>query len=228
MRDASFHLLDRAAWPRSEHFDYYIRTVKCRYDLTAHLTVTALRERGKALGPGVFTRSCSTSRRGPSTRTGNSAWASTSTARPATGISSIRPIRSSMTTTKRFRTSGASTTNRFPFSTKTSCTTWKPTKISKESVPNPAGRPNCCPMSALPWLSFTGMAHVQATEPPFRRPSYLRQVLHSGAGHAPADRRHPSIMRPARRVPHQQAHQRHAGARRIPPTNGCAPDASAI
>ena len=50
MRDASFHLLDRAAWPRSEHFDYYIRTVKCRYDLTAHLTVTALRERGKALG----------------------------------------------------------------------------------------------------------------------------------------------------------------------------------
>ena len=43
MRDASFHLLDRAAWPRSEHFDYYIRTVKCRYDLTAHLTVTALR-----------------------------------------------------------------------------------------------------------------------------------------------------------------------------------------
>ena len=50
MRDASFHLLDRAAWPRSEHFDYYIRTVKCRYDLTAHLAVTALRERGKALG----------------------------------------------------------------------------------------------------------------------------------------------------------------------------------
>ena len=50
MRDASFHLLDRAAWPRSEHFDYYMRTVKCRYDLTAHLTVTALRERGKALG----------------------------------------------------------------------------------------------------------------------------------------------------------------------------------
>ena len=45
-----FTLLDRAAWPRSEHFDYYIRTVKCRYNLTAHLTVTALRERGKALG----------------------------------------------------------------------------------------------------------------------------------------------------------------------------------
>ena len=33
------------------------------------------------------------------------------------------------------------------------------------------GRPaNCCPMSALPWLSFTGMAHVQATEPPFLPP----------------------------------------------------------
>ena len=41
MRDASFHLLDRAAWPRSEHFDYSIRTVKCRYDLTAHLAVTS-------------------------------------------------------------------------------------------------------------------------------------------------------------------------------------------
>lgn len=108
-----------------------------------------------------------------------------------------------------------STTNRFPFSTKTSCTTWKPTKISKASGPNPAGRPNCCPMSALPWLSFTGMAHVQATEPPFLPPIiHLRQVLRSGAGHAPADRR----LRPScggRRVPHQQAHQRHAGARRI-------------
>ena len=50
MREASFHLFDRAAWPRSGHFEYYIRTVKCRYDLTAHLTVTTLRERGKSLG----------------------------------------------------------------------------------------------------------------------------------------------------------------------------------
>ena len=33
------------------------------------------------------------------------------------------------------------------------------------------GRPaNCCPMSALPWLSFTGLALVQATEPPFLPP----------------------------------------------------------
>lgn len=90
------------------------------------------------------------------------------------------------------------------------------------------GRPaNCCPMSALPWLSFTGMAHVQATEPPFLPPilpsasTSLRGRTRSCRSPSPSIMRRPTGTTPAsssttcRRSPH-------------PPTNGCAPDASAI
>lgn len=145
MRDASFHLFDRAAWPRSEHFDYYIRTVKCRYDLTAHLTVTALRERGKALGLRFYPLLLYIAARAINA---NREFRMGFNEHGAPGYwDFINPSYTiiSMTTIKRFRTSGASTTNRFPFSTKTSCTTWKPTKMSKASGPNQAGRPTAVP-----------------------------------------------------------------------------------
>ena len=42
MKKASFHRLDRATWPRSEHFDYYVTTIKSRCDITVHLDVSRL------------------------------------------------------------------------------------------------------------------------------------------------------------------------------------------
>ena len=169
MRDASFHLFDRAVWPRSEHFDYYIRTVKCRYDLTAHLTVTALRERGKALGLRFY---------------------------PLLLYIAARAINANREFRMGFNEHGAPgywdfinpSYTIFHDDDKTFSDVWSEydesfpvfyqnvlhdmeTYKDVKGVRAKPGRPaNCCPMSALPWLSFTGMAHVQATEPPFLPP----------------------------------------------------------
>ena len=38
----SFHRVDMESWARKPYFDYYINIIKCRYNLTAHLDVTEL------------------------------------------------------------------------------------------------------------------------------------------------------------------------------------------
>ena len=144
MRDASFHLLDRAAWPRSEHFDYYIRTVKCRYDLTAHLAVTALRERGKALGLRFYPLLLYITARAINA---NREFRMGFNEHGAPGYWDF--INPSYTIfhddDKTFSDVWSEYDESFPVFYQTSCTTWKPTKISKASGPNPAGRPTAVP-----------------------------------------------------------------------------------
>lgn len=42
MTNPTFHILDRASWERTIHFDYYYHQIKCRYNLTANIDITAL------------------------------------------------------------------------------------------------------------------------------------------------------------------------------------------
>ena len=194
MRDASFHLFDRAAWPRSEHFDYYIRTVKCRYDLTAHLTVTALRERGKALGLRFYPLLLYIAARAINA---NREFRMGFNEHGAPGYWDF--INPSYTIfhddDKTFQTSGASTTNRFPFSTKTSCTTWKPTKMSKASGPNQAaGQLLSHVRAAVAELYRHGPCAGHGTALPAAH-HHLRQDFAQGPDTLLPTRRPPSIMR---------------------------------
>lgn len=214
MRDASFHLLDRAAWPRSEHFDYYIRTVKCRYDLTAHLAVTALRERGKALGLRFY---------------------------PLLLYITARAINANREFRMGFNEHGAPgywdfinpSYTIFHDDDKTFSDVWSEYDESfpvfyqnvlarhgnlqryqrRPGQTGQAGQLLSHVRAAVAELYRHG--HVQATEPPFLPP-----IITFGKYFAQG----PDTLLPiavsvhhaaARRVPHQQAHQRHAGARRI-------------
>lgn len=169
MRDASFHLLDRAAWPRSEHFDYYIRTVKCRYDLTAHLTITALRERGKALGLRFYPLLLYITARAINA---NREFRMGFNEHGAPGYWDF--INPSYTIfhddDKTFSDVWSEYDESFPVFYQNVLHDMETYKDIKGVRAKPGRPANCCPMSALPWLSFTGMAHVQATEPPFLPP----------------------------------------------------------
>ena len=169
MRDASFHLLDRAAWPRSEHFDYYIRTVKCRYDLTAHLAVTALRERGKALGLRFYPLLLYITARAINA---NREFRMGFNEHGAPGYWDF--INPSYTIfhddDKTFSDVWSEYDESFPVFYQNVLHDMETYKDIKGVRAKPGRPANCCPMSALPWLSFTGMAHVQATEPPFLPP----------------------------------------------------------
>lgn len=159
MRDASFHLLDRAAWPRSEHFDYYIRTVKCRYDLTAHLTVTALRERGKALGLRFYplllyiaTRAINANREFRMGFNEHGAPGYWDFINPSYTIFHDDD--------KTFSDVWSEYDESFPVFYQNVLHDMETYKDIKGVRAKPGRPANCCPMSALPWLSFTGMAHV--------------------------------------------------------------------
>ena len=161
MRDASFHLLDRAAWPRSEHFDYYIRTVKCRYDLTAHLAVTALRERGKALGLRFYPLLLYIAARAINA---NREFRMGFNEHGAPGYWDF--INPSYTIfhddDKTFSDVWSEYDESFPVFYQNVLHDMETYKDIKGVRAKPGRPANCCPMSALPWLSFTGMAHVQA------------------------------------------------------------------
>lgn len=55
MGEAVFHVVNRETWARSAYFDYYFKTIKCRYNLGADLDITNLqrvrRERGLKFFP---------------------------------------------------------------------------------------------------------------------------------------------------------------------------------
>lgn len=227
MRDASFHLLDRAAWPRSEHFDYYIRTVKCRYDLTAHLAVTALRERGKALGLRFYplllyiaTRAINANREFRMGFNEHGAPGYWDFINPSYTIFHDDD--------KTFSDVWSEYDESFPVFYQNVLHDMETYKDIKGVRAKPGRPANCCPMSALPWLELYrhGPCAGHGTALPAAH-HHIRQVLRSGAGHAPADRRlRPSCGGPTGTTPASSS----TTCRRSPhpPTNGCAPDASAI
>ena len=49
-----FHLIDRSAWERNVYFDYYYHQIKCKYNLNANLDITPLVEWQKARGLRFF------------------------------------------------------------------------------------------------------------------------------------------------------------------------------
>lgn len=55
MENAGFRIVNRETWARAAHFDYYFRTIKCRYTIGADLDITHLqrfrRERGLRFFP---------------------------------------------------------------------------------------------------------------------------------------------------------------------------------
>ena len=54
MKKAVFHVIDRASWARSAHFDYYFNTIKCRYNIGADLDVTSLQRARRKKGLKFF------------------------------------------------------------------------------------------------------------------------------------------------------------------------------
>lgn len=55
MREVAFHVVDRENWSRSSYFDHYFHTLKCRYNIGADLDISALqafrREKGLKFFP---------------------------------------------------------------------------------------------------------------------------------------------------------------------------------
>ncbi len=47
----SFTLIDRATWPREEHFVHYMTDVPCSYSMTVSLDITAVKQAGCRLYP---------------------------------------------------------------------------------------------------------------------------------------------------------------------------------
>ena len=208
MRDASFHLLDRAAWPRSEHFDYYIRTVKCRYDLTAHLTVTALRERGKALGLRFYPLLLYIAARAINA---NREFRMGFNEHGAPGYWDF--INPSYTIfhddDKTFSDVWSEYDESFPVFYQNVLHDMETYKDIKGVRAKPGRPANCCPMSALPCPSSpSASTSLRGRTRSCRSPS--PSIMRRPTGTTPA-----SSSTTCRRSPH-------------PPTNGCAPDASAI
>lgn len=45
--NSTFHVIDKASWERSAHFDYYFSQIKCRYNLNASIVITNLVKKQK-------------------------------------------------------------------------------------------------------------------------------------------------------------------------------------
>lgn len=58
MGKPSFHVIDRDTWERSSYFDHYFHTLKCRYNIGADLDISALqafrREKGLKFFPAML------------------------------------------------------------------------------------------------------------------------------------------------------------------------------
>lgn len=169
MKKAAFHALDRAAWPRSEHFDYYVKTIKCRYDITVDLDVSrllpTLRARRIRRYPALLYIAARAVNRNREFRMGFDADG-------APGYWDF--VHPSYTI--------------FHADDKTFSDIWSEydeafhvfyANVTGDmercrdvrGVCAKAGRPpNACPISLLPWLRFTGLARVQAADPPFLTP----------------------------------------------------------
>ena len=52
--NAQFHVIDKASWERSIYFDYYYSQIKCKYTLNANLDITHLRTKQKQRGLRFF------------------------------------------------------------------------------------------------------------------------------------------------------------------------------
>ena len=52
--NAQFHVIDKASWERSIYFDYYYSQIKCKYTLNANLDITHLRTEQKQRGLRFF------------------------------------------------------------------------------------------------------------------------------------------------------------------------------
>lgn len=52
--NTQFHIIDKSTWERSIYFDYYYTQIKCKYNLNANLDITHLVETQKARGLRFF------------------------------------------------------------------------------------------------------------------------------------------------------------------------------
>ena len=52
--NTQFHIIDKSTWERSIYFDYYYTQIKCKYNLNANLDITHLVEGQKARGLRFF------------------------------------------------------------------------------------------------------------------------------------------------------------------------------
>ena len=169
MRAAAFHVIDRAAWPRSGHFDYYVETIRCRYDLTANLTITRQLGRVKALGLRFYPTLIYIAARAVNA---NRDFRMGFDADGALGFWDF--VNPSYTIfhddDKTFSDIWSDYEEAFPAFYRNVLRDMEACRDVRGIVGKPGKPPNFCPMSVLPWLSFTGMAHVQPTSPPFLFP----------------------------------------------------------
>lgn len=54
MKEARFHVVDRDSWSRTVYFDYYFNVIKCRYNIGADLDITNLQRFRKERGLKFF------------------------------------------------------------------------------------------------------------------------------------------------------------------------------
>lgn len=182
MQEAAFHILDRATWPRSEHFDYYVGTIQCRYDLTANLNVNRLlpllRERGLRRYPvllHIAARAVNANREfrmalGPEGQPGY--W------------DFVHPSYTIFhTDDKTFSDVWSEYDPSFPVFYANVVEDMERCRLIKGVRAKTDRPPNVCPVSLLPWLSFTSMTRVQAATPSFLAPliTFGRQFRHDDA-----------------------------------------------
>lgn len=200
MREAAFHILDRATWPRSEHFAYYADTIRCRYDLTANLNVSRLlpilRQRGLRRYPALIhiaARAVNANREfrmalGPEGQAGY--W------------DFVHPSYTIFhTDDKTFSDIWSEYDPSFSVFYAHAVEDMERCRLVKGVCAKANRPPNACPISLLPWLSFTSMTRVQAATSsflaplitfgkPFRRDGELLMPLSVSVHHAAADGYH--------------------------------------
>lgn len=169
MRAAAFHVIDRATWPRSGHFDYYVEKIHCRYDLTANLTITRQLRRVKTLGLRFYPTLLYLAARAVNA---NREFRMSFDADGVLGYWDF--VNPSYTIfhddDKTFSDVWSDYEEAFPAFYRNVLRDMETCKNVKGILGKPDKPPNFCPMSALPWLSFTGMTHVLPASPPFLFP----------------------------------------------------------
>lgn len=158
-----FHPIDPATWERQLHFDYYYRQIKCKYNLNARIDITALldytREAGLKFFPSflyIILRAVNENRAFRMGFDGEGRLGYWNFVVPSYTI--FHPD------DQTFSDIWSEYTDHFPDFYRTVCRDMETYKDVKGIKARPGRPDNYCPVSALPWLSFTGFNQDTYTE----------------------------------------------------------------
>lgn len=155
--------IDRNTWERREHFDYYVTTIKCRYDIGANIDITRLRtrlrERGLRFYPAFLHVLATAINRNREFRMGLDAHGN-----PGFWDICLPSYTIFHADDKTFSDIWTPYAESFTVFYANAVRDMDTYKDIKGLSPKPGRPANACPMSCVPWLSFTSFALIPASE----------------------------------------------------------------